>query len=75
MHSAAIGTPSSGSTSASGVWPYPPRVVTEDALAARGRSMAVFDQVPASVLDQLREAGSLEHTQPVRLSSRSWKHF
>lgn len=49
--------------------PLPPRVVTEDALDAQEAALAALDQVPSEVLDQLREAGSLERTASGALGS------
>jgi hypothetical protein len=49
--------------------PLPPRVVANDAIKAQDVALAVFDQVPDSVLAQLREAGSLERTAAGALGS------
>lgn len=47
----------------------PPRVVADDALDAQEAALAALRQVPGAVLDQLREAGSLERTAAGALSS------
>jgi hypothetical protein len=49
--------------------PLPPKVVAEDALEAQDAALAVFEHVPAEVLGQLREAGSLERTAAGTLGS------
>jgi hypothetical protein len=49
--------------------PLPPKVVAQDALDAQETVLAVFDHIPAEVLGQLREAGSLERTAGGTLGS------
>jgi hypothetical protein len=49
--------------------PLPPKVVAEDALAAQSAILDALDQLPADVLDQLRELGSVEQTASSALAT------
>ena len=49
--------------------PLPPKVVALDAFDAQDAALAVFGNLPANVLGQLREAGALERTAAGTLGS------